>query len=282
MPTLWKARRHTLEISDRALVMGILNVTPDSFSDGGKYHDTDRALAAARDMIEQGADLIDIGGESTRPGAPTVPETEEIRRTRPVIEALRAEWDGWISIDTSKAAVAEAALCAGADVVNDVTGLRGDPGMLAACRDSQCGVIVMHMQGTPQTMQQAPRYDDVVAEVSSFFRERMSTLNAAGIAPEHLVFDPGIGFGKTLEHNLTLLRGLNEIDTIGRPLLLGASRKSFIAGVLEDADPTLRDWPTVAVTAFARERGVMIHRVHAVKRNREALRMVEAVLRPRV
>lgn len=258
--------------------MGILNVTPDSFSDGGRHGDQESALEHARRMIREGADIIDVGGESTRPGAPAVSAAEEIRRTCGVIAAIRAEWDGVISIDTSKSEVAEAALDAGADVVNDVTGLRGDEAMVELCRARRCGVVVMHMQGTPQTMQKEPRYDDVVAEVGVFFRERQRMLMAAGIEEERIVHDPGIGFGKTLDHNLTLLRALDRIDSAGRPLLLGVSRKSFIAGVLGDADPALRDWPTVAVTAYARERGVMLHRVHDVRRNREALRMVEAVM----
>lgn len=258
--------------------MGILNVTPDSFSDGGIHTDLKTALAHARTMIRDGADIIDVGGESTRPGAPTVTADEEIRRTSGLIAHLRAEWDGVISIDTSKAAVAAAALDAGADVVNDVTGLRGDPAMADLCRARQCGVVVMHMRGNPQTMQDAPHYDDVVADVGAFFQERCLSLTAFGIARDALVVDPGIGFGKTLEHNLTLLRALDRIDTAGLPLLLGVSRKSFIGGVLGNPDPALRDWPTVAVTAYAREHGVMLHRVHDVRRNREALRMVEAIL----
>jgi dihydropteroate synthase len=258
--------------------MGILNVTPDSFSDGGQHTDSAAALAHARHMIRDGADIIDVGGESTRPGAPAVPADEEIRRTCGVIARIRAEWDGVISIDTSKASVAAAALEAGADVVNDVTGLRGDAAMAGLCLAHHCGVVVMHMQGTPQTMQHSPHYDDVVAEVGMFFRERQRFLTESGIRKEAIVHDPGIGFGKTLEHNLTLLRALDRIDTVGRPLLLGVSRKSFLAGILGDADPALRDWPTVAITACARERGVMIHRVHDVRPNREALRMVEAVM----
>ncbi len=258
--------------------MGILNVTPDSFSDGGQHTDADAALEHARTMIREGAAIIDVGGESTRPGAPPVPAQEEIRRTCATIARLRAEWDGLISIDTSKASVAAAALDAGADVVNDVTGLRGDPAMADLCRSRNCGVVVMHMQGSPQTMQHSPHYDDVVAEVGAFFRERQQFLTELGIREETIVHDPGIGFGKTMQHNLALLRALDRIDSAGRPLLLGVSRKSFIAGVLGNNDPTLRDWPTVAVTAYARERGVLLHRVHDVRPNHQALRMVEAVM----
>lgn len=275
---IWRAKHRSIEFADRARVMGILNVTPDSFSDGGRHLQLRAALDRAREMIREGAEIIDIGGESTRPGAPAVDAAEEIRRTLPVVTALRKEWSGWISIDTSKAAVAMAGLDAGADVVNDITGLRRDPDMIRICRESGCGIIVMHMQGTPQTMQKSPHYDDVRAEVSAFFSERMRTLQTCGIPPESIVFDPGIGFGKSLEHNLTLLRSLDSLETCGRPIMLGASRKSFIAGILENPNPAMRDWPTVAVTAFARERGTLLHRVHAVKPNLEAIRMMEAIM----
>ena len=275
---IWKTRRTTLDLTRRARVMGILNVTPDSFSDGGEHLELATALDHARRMIEEGAELIDIGGESTRPGAAVVPAEHEIARTVPVIAALRAEWDGLISIDTTKAAVARAALAAGADIVNDVSGLLADPGMAGVCAASGCGVVVMHMQGTPQTMQAAPCYADVVAEVRAFFQERLATLTAAGIDPAALCFDPGIGFGKTLDHNLALLRALGEISVEGRPLLLGVSRKSFIGKILGTADLDAREWPTVAITSNAREQGVMLHRVHSVRPNMEALRMTEAIL----
>jgi dihydropteroate synthase len=277
---IWRTRTATLELTRRARVMGILNVTPDSFSDGGDHCDIATALDHARRMIAEGAELIDIGGESTRPGAAVVPAELEIARTVPVIAALRAEWDGLISIDTTKAAVARAALAAGADIVNDVSGLTADDEMPRVCAASGCGVVVMHMQGTPQTMQAAPRYRDVVAEVREFFKERFATLTASGIAPEALCFDPGIGFGKTLDHNLALLRGLREISVAGRPLLLGVSRKSFIAKILGTDDLDAREWPTVAITSNAREQGVMLHRVHSVRPNVEALRMTEAILAP--
>ena len=258
--------------------MGILNVTPDSFSDGGRHADTATALKHARQMIADGAALIDVGGESTRPGAQPVSAVDEIARTVPVIAALRNEWDGWISIDTSKASVAEAALAAGADIVNDVSGLRTDPEMPTVCAATGCGVVVMHMQGEPRTMQVAPSYVDVVADVADFFRDRMTALVESGIHPEALCFDPGIGFGKALDHNLALLRALDRVSPAGRPLLLGVSRKSFIAKLLGADDLALRDWPTVAITSQAREKGVMLHRVHAVRKNLEALRMTEAIL----
>lgn len=258
--------------------MGILNVTPDSFSDGGRHFDVETALTHARRMIAEGAAMIDIGGESTRPGAQPVSAVDEIARTVPVVAALRAEWDGLISIDTSKAAVAEAALAAGADIVNDVSGLQADPRMPEVCAASGCGVVIMHMQGEPRTMQTAPHYTDVVAEVREFFHERMMALTHASIHPGALCFDPGIGFGKTLDHNLALLRALNTFSPPECPLLLGVSRKSFIGKLLGSDDLTLRDWPTVAITAQAREKGVMLHRVHAVRANVEALRMTEAIL----
>ena len=258
--------------------MGILNVTPDSFSDGGRHAGIAAALEHARQMIAEGAAIIDVGGESTRPGAAEVGVEEEIARTVPVIAALRAEWHGCISIDTSKAAVAAAALDAGADVVNDVSGLRADPAMAALCAARGCGVVVMHMQGDPRTMQAAPHYDDVVAEVRAFFEERLATLVAQGLAAETICFDPGIGFGKKVEHNLELLRSLVELQVSDRPLLLGVSRKSFLGKVLGSADLADRAWPTVAITAWTREAGAMIHRVHDVKPNAEALRMTEAIL----
>ena len=275
---IWRTRRATLDLSRRARVMGILNVTPDSFSDGGSHFGIEAALAHAREMIVQGVDIIDVGGESTRPGSLPVPADEETKRTAPVIRALRAEWDGLISIDTSKAAVAKAAIESGADIVNDVSGLRADPQMAEVCATSRCGVVVMHIQGTPQNMQVAPHYADVVSEVADFFKERMASLTARGIDPENICVDPGIGFGKTLDQNIALLRALNRIAPAGRPLLLGVSRKSCIAGMLESPDIKERDWPTVAITSWARQQGTMLHRVHEARPNLQALRMTEAIM----
>jgi len=279
---IWPTRRRTLDLTHRSLVMGILNVTPDSFSDGGRHVHAAAALAHARLLIAQGAELIDIGGESTRPGAEAVDLTVEIARTVPVLTALRAEWDGLISIDTTKAAVAAAALAVGADIVNDVSGLLADPGMTQVCAASACGVVVMHRQGLPPTMQNAPRYTDVVAEVQTFFITRLAALVASGIDPAALCFDPGIGFGKTLEHNLALLRALGQLSPAGRPLLLGVSRKSFIGQIIGSDDPLQHDGPTLAITALARAQGVMLHRVHAVRSNLEALRITEAMLGPAI
>lgn len=274
---LWKTRRHPIDLGSHALIMGILNTTPDSFSDGGRHQGMEGALAHARLMIREGAGIIDIGGESTRPGAEPVSVEEEIRRTSPVIRALRDEWDGMISIDTSKAGVAAAALEAGADIVNDVSGLTGDPGMAEVCASSRCGVVVMHMQGNPASMQLAPAYGDVVEEVRAFFEERLATLTAAGIDPAALCFDPGIGFGKSLRHNLDLIRSLRRLALPENPLLLGVSRKSFIGAILGGQDLEAREWPTVAITSYARGQGVMIHRVHSVLPNLQALRMTEAI-----
>lgn len=275
---IWRTRRAALDLSRRAQVMGILNVTPDSFSDGGSHVGIDAAMAHAREMIAQGVDIIDVGGESTRPGSLPVSADEETKRTAPVIRALRTEWDGLISIDTSKAAVAKAAIDSGADIVNDVSGLRADPRMADVCANSRCGVVVMHMQGTPEYMQLAPHYTDVVSEVADFFKERMASLTAQGIDPESICVDPGIGFGKTLDQNIALLKALNKIAPAGRPLLLGVSRKSCIAGMLESANIKERDWPTVAITSWARQQGTMLHRVHEARPNLQALRMTEAIM----
>jgi len=275
---LWRTKRRTLDLSRRGEVMGVLNVTPDSFSDGGDFIDPGAAIRHGLQQAAEGAAILDVGGESTRPGARPVAAPEEIDRVVPVIRGLREKWDGLISIDTSKAEVAGAALAAGADIVNDVTGLLGDPQMEALCRDAGCGVAVMHMQGEPRTMQVDPHYDDVVAEVAGFLAGRFESLVATGIDPECLCLDPGIGFGKTLEHNLELLRRVDRLAPAGRPLLIGLSRKSFIGRLLGDDDLELREWPTVALTAFTREAGARIHRVHSVRSNLEAMRMVEAVM----
>ncbi|NNC90643.1 MAG: dihydropteroate synthase [Akkermansiaceae bacterium] len=277
-PIVWKLRDRELDLSRRGLVMGILNVTPDSFSDGGAFREPAGALRHARRMIVEGADIVDIGGESTRPGAEPVTEPDELERTIPVVEALRAEWDGLISIDTTKAAVAGAALAAGADIVNDVSGLRGDEGMTGVCAEAGCGVVVMHMQGEPRTMQRNPEYGDVVREVRAFFKKRYEALQDGGIKRERICFDPGIGFGKTLAHNLALLANLDRLQLTGRPLLVGVSRKSFIGAVLDDPSLDHREWPTVALTALTHTRGARIHRVHSVRENREALRMMEAIV----
>ena len=274
----WLIRGTTHDLSRRGLIMGIVNVTPDSFSDGGRFADSGRAVEHALRLVNEGADILDIGGESTRPGAEPVSEAEELRRVLPVIRAVRSQTRALISIDTMKAAVASAALDAGADILNDVTGLRGDPLMLRLAAASDAGLVVMHMIGTPRTMQTGPTYTDVVAEVRGYFEARLAILEKAGIDPRRVVLDPGFGFGKTLEHNLALLRALPSLAPANRPLLVGVSRKSMISGLLNSPDLADRDWPTVALTSGCRELGARILRVHEVRANAEALRMTEAVL----
>jgi dihydropteroate synthase len=275
----WRCLHHLFDLDDQGEIMGIVNTTPDSFSDGGRYDSVELAFAHARRLIDEGAAIIDIGGESTRPGAADVDEAEEIRRVLPLVEALAAEFPGIaLSIDTCKAGVARAAVAAGASIINDVTGFR-DAAMVAVAAESGAGVVVMHMQGTPRTMQHDPVYTDLVGEITAFFTDRFAALTAAGVLSGSIVFDPGIGFGKKLEHNLAILRQLDQFTVEGRPILLGVSRKSFIGKLVGSDDLDGRHWPTVAITSYAREQGVTLHRVHEVKANLEALRMTEAILR---
>lgn len=273
---IWRIRGRDHDLSRRGWIMGILNATPDSFSDGGQFLSPDAAIAHGLRMVSDGAEIIDVGGESTRPGSLTVPEDEELRRVLPVIRGLRGK--SLLSIDTSKAAVAGAALEAGADVVNDVSGLRGDPAMAGVVSRSGAGIVIMHMQGTPQTMQWDPHYNDVVAEIGDFFRQALKRALECGIDPMSIALDPGIGFGKTPEHNRRLLAGLPSFLEFQRPLLIGLSRKSFLGWIAGSTDPEQRFWPGVSLTSFCRERGAVIFRVHDVKPHREALRMTEAIL----
>ena len=275
---IWKIRDREIDLSRRARVMGIINATPDSFSDGGSFLDPQAALAHGLQMVAEGAEILDIGGESTRPGAQSVEADEEIRRVLPIIQALRRESQVLLSIDTSKAAVARAALDAGADIINDVTGLRGDPEMPALAASTSAGVVIMHMKGEPCTMQVAPTYDDVVEEVGNFFRQALARSVACGIDPMRIALDPGIGFGKTPEHNRRLLAELSAFLEFGRPLLVGASRKSFLGWLAGSSAMDDRFWPGVALTSLCRERGARILRVHDVKPHTEALRMTEAIL----
>ncbi len=258
--------------------MGILNVTPDSFSDGGRFLARDAALDQARAMVREGADILDVGGESTRPGAESVGVDEEMRRVIPVIEAIVKEFpETAVSVDTSKAPVAEAAVAAGAQIINDVTGLTGDSGMVRVAAESKAGLVLMHMQGEPRTMQAAPAYEDPVAEVRAFLECQGRLAMEGGVEQCRLAFDPGIGFGKALSHNLQILHRLDAFQLWDCPVLLGASRKSFIARVLGVEEMEARYWPTVALTAYAVEQGVRIVRVHDVLPNRQAARMIEAV-----
>ena len=268
-----------LDFSAGGMVMGILNTTPDSFSDGGEFSAVGAAVAHALQMEAEGAGIIDVGGESTRPGAAEVSEDEECERVIPVIRRLSRELSErtLISVDTSKASVAEAALAEGADIINDVTGLQGDERMLEVAASCEAGLVIMHMQGTPRTMQAAPAYDDVVREVREFFEASLGRCSRAGIDPRRICFDPGIGFGKSLEHNLELLRGIARLRVPRRPLLVGVSRKSMIGKLIGSDAVDDRSWGTVALTAYARDLGAEIHRVHEVRANLDALRMIDAI-----
>jgi dihydropteroate synthase len=277
----WKTRTRTLDLSHSAKVMGILNVTPDSFSDGGQFFGLDAAVSHARELIAEGAEIIDVGGESTRPAADPVPLEEELRRVIPVIENIRSEFPSvLISVDTYKAETAREAVRAGADIINDITALRGDPKMVDVVLESRAAVVLMHMQGTPKTMQVAPYYREVVSEVVDFLRDRRDWLLRCGVDRQSIAVDPGFGFGKRLADNITLMRNLEAFQALGQPLLIGVSRKSGLA--LLSGDPSLpaskRVWPTVALTCLLREKGAHLLRVHDVRPNLEALRMTEAIL----
>jgi dihydropteroate synthase len=256
--------------------MGVVNVTPDSFSDGGLYLDPEAAIAHGEELARDGAAILDVGGESTRPGAEEVDVEEELRRVLPVVGGL-AGVEADISVDTSKSAVAEAALRAGAAIVNDVTALRGDPEMASLCADRGATVVLMHMAGSPRTMQRDPVYEDVVAEVKAFLAERMEAALAAGVEEERIWLDPGIGFGKTAEHNMELLRRLAELCELGRPLVVGTSRKSFI-GRVDGSDSSERLGGTIASSVLAAAEGAEVLRVHDVAEIAQALAVATAVL----
>ena len=275
---IWKIGKRVFDVSRHGLIMGVLNVTPDSFSDGGEFLTTDKATERGLQMAAEGAHIIDVGGESTHPGAQPVTVAEELRRVIPVIEELHRKLDVTISIDTSKAEVARAAIEAGASIVNDVTAGRADEEMLPLVAETKSGFILMHMQGTPRTMQIHPRYTDVVAEISEFFRQQYARAIGLNIDPMAIAFDPGIGFGKTLEHNLKLLAQLERLRTHDRPLVVGVSRKSFLGKLI--GSPEIRDRlvPGLALSALLRARGADVFRVHDVKENVHALRVTEAIL----
>ena len=278
---IWRTRTREFDLTCRGVVMGILNVTPDSFSDGGRFVDIESALAHADAMIAHGAEIIDVGGESTRPGAEPVDEREELRRVLAIITELAARSDHGaqfvISIDTMKPAVARAALRAGASIINDVGGFRENE-MAEAAKESGAGVVIMHMQGDPKTMQESPLYTDVCGEVREFFCHTLRRCVSSGVPAPNIAFDPGIGFGKTPGHNLALLQRMNGLAIPGRPLAVGVSRKSFIGKATGFSTQEDREWPTVALTCHSRERGARVFRVHDVKPNVEALRMTEAIL----
>lgn len=269
-------------VRQRTVVMGILNVTPDSFYDGGRYDQPEAAVQRALQMVEEGADILDIGGESTRPGSQPVSEEEELRRVMPVIEAVRQRVGVPLSIDTTKSRVAERALQVGACMVNDISGLGFDPRMAKVVAQYGAMCCIMHIQGTPQTMQQDPHYDDVVRHISRYFEERLALAEQAGISREHIWLDPGIGFGKTVEHNIEILRRLRELTTFGLPLLVGTSRKSFIGKVLGGLPPEQRLEGTAATVAIAIMNGANAVRVHDVKEMVRVARMTDAVLQHHV
>lgn len=249
---------------DRPLIMGIVNVTPDSFADGGRHFSLEAALAHARHLVAEGADILDVGGESTRPFSEPVPLEEELRRVLPVIEAIRAEMDVPLSIDTYKAEVARRALKAGADIINDISALRFDPDLAPLAAATGAPVILMHMKGTPRDMQTDPRYDDLLGEIKAFLAERRDFALSQGIAPQAIVLDPGIGFGKTFAHNLQILNHLDTFLDLGCPLLVGPSRKAFIGHYLGGLPPDERDYGTLAALAAAVLKGAKILRVHNV------------------
>ncbi|MEP6758268.1 MAG: dihydropteroate synthase [Actinomycetota bacterium] len=275
----WRCRDHGFPLGSRTLVMGVLNVTPDSFSDGGRFLDTEAAVAHGSRMTDEGADIVDVGGESTRPGADPLPIDDELRRVLPVIEGLRASrLDVVLSIDTRHALVAKKAVTAGASIVNDISGGH-DPAMLAVASDSGAGLVLMHMQGDPSTMQFEPHYDDVVAEVHEFLRERVEAAVFAGVSSEHLCIDPGIGFGKDLEHNLALLRAIERFRDLEAAVMVGASRKRFIGTLtgVDDAGARLEGSLAAAVLSVAH--GADLVRVHDVAETVRAIRVTDAIVR---
>jgi dihydropteroate synthase len=280
-PSIGQAKGRLIEYPDRPLIMGVVNVTPDSFFDGGRYSDPEAAVAHAVRLVEEGADLLDIGAESTRPGADIVNEAEERRRLTPVVNAVAKVVTVPISIDTSKAAIAREALAAGAVLVNDVTALRGDPAMVDVIARNGAGVVLMHMYGTPRTMQQAPHYDDVVGEISEFFEERINFAMRHGIDRKQIILDPGIGFGKLLVHNLTLLAQLRCFRQLDCPLMVGVSQKAFL-GQLVDRPVQERQWATAAAVAIAVDRGAGILRVHDVKAMKDVVQVAAAISRQTV
>lgn len=272
-----KARQFQFNFPRPTLVMGIVNVTPDSFSDGGRYFDTHAAIEHGRAMAREGADIIDVGGESTRPGAQPVSASEEASRILPVVKALAQSLPQPISIDTTKPIVAQAAIEAGATIVNDIAANREDTALWRLVAETRAGYVCTHMQGTPQTMQIEPHYEDVVVEVREFFSDRISRLNDCGVCADQLILDPGIGFGKTPQHNLELIANLDRFVDCGRPIMLGVSRKSFIGKLLGN-EVEARLWGSVACACLAAKTGASIIRTHDVRQTVAALRMTEAIL----
>jgi len=273
----FQVRGKTFDLGRRTWLMGVVNVTPDSFFDGGLYFEPARAIERALKLAAEGADIVDIGGESSRPGSHPITAREEKKRVLPVIEVLREKKDVLISVDTTKASVAEAALDAGADIINDISAGRFDPEIIRLAAERGAGLVLMHMKGTPRTMQNAPSYEDVVAEVRDFLAERIEAAEAGGVRRDSLIIDPGIGFGKNLEHNLALLRSLDEFAALGRPILVGISRKSFIGKIL-NLDPQDRLEGTIAAAIISRLNGASILRVHDLQAVRRAIIVAESIL----
>jgi dihydropteroate synthase len=274
---LFQAKNKKFDLSRRTWLMGVLNITPDSFYDGGLYFDPARAIERGLELTADGADIIDVGGESTRPGAEFVPAREEQRRILPVIAALREKTTALISVDTTKAEVAEAALASGADIINDISAGRFDVRMLPVAARSGAGLVLMHMKGTPKTMQLDPHYKDVVAEVKAFLRERIETAESCGIERERMIIDPGIGFGKTFEDNLTLLNNLSSLAELGRPVLVGISRKSFIGSILNLEAPERLEG-TIAAAVVSVIGGASLLRVHDLRAVKRAVTVAETIL----
>lgn len=273
---IWQTRRKKVDVTRGGLLMGILNVTPDSFSDGGRYDSVERAVAHALDMERRGALIIDIGGESTRPGSEPVCVDEELDRVIPVLKALRDRSDILLSVDTRRPEVARQALERGADIINDIEGLASPP-MAELCAASGCGTVIMHMNGEPRTMQDQPRYDNVVNEVRGYFETRYADLTHRGIAPEQICWDPGIGFGKNLEHNLALIARLERLRVAGRPIMLALSRKRTLGRILGDETLGRSPLPTAVMTAYGHRAGAQLHRVHDVAECAQALTLFQAV-----
>jgi dihydropteroate synthase len=281
MGTVWRCRDRELALGERTLVMGIVNVTPDSFSDGGMFDDAESAVKHGLQLLQEGADVLDVGGESTRPGSEPVGEDEELARVLPVVEGLRREApEALLSVDTRKATIAGEALAAGADVVNDI-GAGADVDMFGVVASTGVGMVLMHMQGEPKTMQSEPRYEDVVGEVRSFLAARLDSAVAAGIGRDRLCIDPGIGFGKNLEHNLALLRSMGSFRELGVPVLVGVSRKRFVGELSRADDPTQRLEGSMAAAVWCASQGVDMVRVHDVGPTVRALRVVDAIARDR-
>ena len=273
----FRARGKAFDLGPATWLVGVVNVTPDSFFNGGLYFEPARAIERALALAADGADIIDIGGESSRPGSSPIPAKEEKKRILPVIEVLKQKKDILISVDTSKAEVAESALAAGADIINDISAGRFDPRMFPLAARSGAGLILMHMKGTPRTMQIAPHYDDVVGEVKAFLKARLEAAESCGVSPENIILDPGIGFGKTLEHNLTLLNNLASLSELGRPLLVGVSRKSFIGKVLKLEAPDRLEG-TIAASIVSILKGASLLRVHDILPMKRAVTVAEAIL----